>query len=291
MSHFRSIFRLVSANGSYQVSDYGPRNDPFDDFLPSDIAGLTGWWDASDAAHITGSGDNVVFWGNKGSAGGYITGANGAGMTTVSAYQNTRQAIYFSTASVGSVWETGGGALVNTLDGSTSKCWFIAFQSNPLLPPSSEVAANDLPSLVIDRFVGVVLSEGTAYPGTDIARWYFDGSDAGFTQFLSSSNVTGKNPASGSNFILSLAAAVTSFPYAHALTMSVNGGVDDTRISTAQMNPGSAVPYGIGSPPTGGQRGKSRERYFYEILFYNTVLTNSERTQVINYLNNKWGIY
>ena len=106
MSHFRSVFRLVSSNNSYQVSNYGPRNNAFYTFSPSDIAGLSGWWDASDAAYITSSGGIVSNWTNKGTAGGYISSSNGGTMTTVSAYKNTRQAIYFKTSSASSYWET-----------------------------------------------------------------------------------------------------------------------------------------------------------------------------------------
>lgn len=286
MSHFRSIFRQISSNNSYQVSNYGPRNNAFYTFSPSDIAGLTGWWDASDSAYVTGSGNNVTTWSNKGTAGGYITGGLGATMTTVSGYRNTRQAIYFKTSSASSYWETSING--SSLDGATTKTWFIAYQANPVMPPNSAIAAHDLPSIVIDRFVGVVLSEGTKSPGTDVARWYFDGNDTGFTEFLSSS----VSPSSGSNFIINTVAQVdTTLPYAQELTMSINGGADDTRISTAFMRASVTTPYGIGSPPSSGQRGTPRNRYWYEILFYTGTLTSSQRAQVINYLNDKWAIY
>lgn len=287
MSHFRSVFRLISTSGSSQVSDYGPRNLPFRYFSPRDIPGLSGWWDASDNAYITSSRGTVTNWSNKGSAGGDITAGNRGAMTIVSDYRNGKQAIYFSTASSTSYF----GTSVNEedLDGVATKCWFLVFQSNPLMPPDSEANANDLPSLVIDRYLGIVLSEGTKYPGTDIARWYFDGSDTGFSNFLSSSNVSGRNPVSGSNFILNVIAN-THTAYENELTMSVNGGNDDTYFSTAYMRTGATWPYYIGSPSSLGY-GKGRNRYWYEILFYTGTLTSSERTQVINYLNDKWAIY
>lgn len=286
MSHFRSIFRLINPGDSYQVSRYGPENNRA--FLPSDIAGLTGWWDASDSNYITGTGTgNVVkTWSNKGSAGGNISGSLGALMTTVQSYKNGRQAIYFSTSSASSYWETSING--NALDGATTKTWFIAYQANPVMPPASALAAHDLPSIVIDRFVGVVLSEGTKNPGTDVARWYFDGNDPGFTDFLSSS----VSPSSGSNFIINTVAQIdTTSPYAQQLTMSINGGTDDTRISTSFMRASVTTPYGIGSPPASGQRGTPRNRYWYEILFYTGTLTSAERTRIVKYLNDKWAIY
>ena len=284
MSHFRSIFRLINPGDSYQVSRYGPENNRA--FLPSDIAGLTGWWDASDNNYITGTGTTVSTWTNKGSAGGSISGSLGARITKVSDYRNGRQALYFSTSSASSYWQTSING--NTLDGATTKTWFLAYQANPLMPPNSANAAHDLPSVVIDRFVGVVLSEGTKNPGTDIARWYFDGNDTGFTEFLSSS----VGPSSGSSYIVNTVAQVdTTLPYAQQLTMSINGGADNTKISTAFMRASVTTPYGIGSPPASGQRGTPRNRYWYEILFYTGTLTSAERTRITNYLNEKWSIY
>jgi hypothetical protein len=144
----------------------------------------------------------------------------------------------------------------------------------------------------MSRFTNVTLSEGTKSPGTDIARWYFDGSEPGYLEHLSSSNVAGKNPASGSNFILNLMAKVNNGPpRANQLTMSINNGSDDTRISAGFMGTSLGNPYGIGSSPAGAAVNVPRNRYFYEILFYTGTLTSAERTQVINYLNDKWAIY
>jgi hypothetical protein len=283
MSHFRSIFRFVSPANSYQVSDYGPQNLQFDTFLPSDIAGLAGWWDAADDAYITGTGNNITHWSNKGSAGGNISGTLDARLTKAAGYKNGRQAIYFSTGSSTASLQTSINA--NVLDGATSKCWFAAFQSNP---DGIEVDAHNLPTIFVDRFVGVVLAEGKKSPGVDDARWYFGGSGVGYTQFLSSS-VTAT---SGSNFIINTVAQVdTTNPYANQLTMSINNNADVTRISTDFMDTNIFYPYGVGSKPTSGQRGTPRNRYWYEILFYTGTLTQSERTQVVNYLNDKWGIF
>ena len=118
----------------------------------------------------------------------------------------------------------------------------------------------------MSRFVDVTFTEGTKSP-TDIARWYFDGGEVGYLEHLSSSDVTGKNPASGSNFILNVIARSPSSRN-NFLTMSVNGGTDDTRISAGYMGTSLANPYGIGSGPSSGQRTNPRNRYFYEILFY-----------------------
>lgn len=67
MSHFRSIFRLISENNSYQVSDYGPKNNKFYTFLPSDITGLRTWIDVSDSTVVTSSGGYIDAITNKGS--------------------------------------------------------------------------------------------------------------------------------------------------------------------------------------------------------------------------------
>lgn len=288
MSHFRSIFRFINSGDSYQVSSFGPENNRY--FLPSDIPGLAGWWDATDNAYLTGTGNNVTHWSNKGSAGGNISGTVGSLLTKVPGYKNGLQAIYYSTGSVNSRLETSMGA--RFLDGATTKCWFIVFQSNPLVPPSSQPNAYDLPVIVIDRFATVALTEGTKQPGTDIARWYFGGSGAGFTQFLSSSDVSGKHPVSGSDFIINAIAQVdTTSPYANHLTMSINDSPDETRISTDFMGTNIAEPYGISTRPSSGQRGTPRNRYLYEILFYTNTLTQTQRLQVTNYLRNKWGIF
>jgi len=289
MSHFRSIFRQISANNSYQVSNYGPRNNQFYTFKPSDIGGLTGWWDASDTAYITESrtANDVQYWSNKGTAGGYISGGLGGTMTTIPAYKNGRQAIYFKTSSASSYWQTS--INIDALDGATTRCWFLVFQSNPTLRPDSFGNAYDNPTLIMDRFLNVNLTEGTKYPGTDVARWYFDGTETGYLEHLSSSDTSGKNPASGSNFILNVMARSPSSRNNY-LTMSVNGGTDDTRISAGFMAT-PARPFGIGSGPSSPSASTPRNRYFYEILFYTGTLTSAERTKVINYLNDKWAIY
>lgn len=67
MSQFRSIFRLISSNNSYQVGDYGPDNDAFSVWSPDDVAALTLWIDPSDATVVTASGDYIDAITNKGS--------------------------------------------------------------------------------------------------------------------------------------------------------------------------------------------------------------------------------
>lgn len=67
MSHFRSIFRLISTDNSYQVDSYGPNNDPFFEFTPDDIAGLTLWVDPADQTVVATSADHIDAITNKGS--------------------------------------------------------------------------------------------------------------------------------------------------------------------------------------------------------------------------------
>lgn len=285
MSHFRSSFRLINSNNSYQVSSYGPQNKAFSTFSPADIAGLSGWWDASDDTHITGSGNNVTNWSNKGTAGGVISGSSGALITKIPLYKNNRQALYFSTSSASSFWETS--AYMSSLDGSTTKCWFIVFQSNPT---DNKSDAKALPNLISDRYQGIVLSEGEKNTEVGVPRWYY-GSDTGYTSFLSSSNTTGRAPVSGTNFILNVIAKDTNLGATHQLTMSINGGSDEKRTSTAFIRDTASWPFNVGSTnPTYATSGP-RNRYWYEILFYTGTLTSTERTKIINYLNDKWAIY
>lgn len=96
MSFFRSIFRQISSNNSYQVSDYGPSNDAFTTFLPDDISGLTFWLDASDASSWTATGGYLDSVTNKGSLGGTANAPNSSERPYISSsYVNNRDVFSF----------------------------------------------------------------------------------------------------------------------------------------------------------------------------------------------------
>lgn len=115
MSHFRSIFRQISSNNSYQVSSYGPRNNAFYTFSPSDIAGLTTWIDPSDVTAVTASANFIDAITNKGSVACTFRANGSTARPYLSAsYVNGRDVISFDgvndilTSSVGNISLFGG---------------------------------------------------------------------------------------------------------------------------------------------------------------------------------------
>jgi hypothetical protein len=69
-------------------------------FVPTDIAGLIGWYDASDAGTITETGGAVSQWDDKSSAGDNLTAAGGAEPTTGTRTINGLNALDFQTSEV-----------------------------------------------------------------------------------------------------------------------------------------------------------------------------------------------
>lgn len=246
-------------------------------FVPSDIANLKAWYDASDTATITVSGTAVTQWNDK-SANGYNLTQGTAGKRPQSGTrtQNGLNAIDYDgsddvlAASTAANW-----AFLNNSGGST---YFMAIYTDTasdgrmlldtcgtttgFVGVYSYVKSTDAVNLVVVRGVGgtVVSEQTTTQLATD--------NTASYWSFLSDpANATASNRCkiwkNGANPI-------------------------NTNIETAAVsNSNPQYPLGLG-----GQSflSESFDGLMCEVIFYSGLLSDTDRGKVETYLAAKWGI-
>ena len=305
MSLFRSIFRHISTDNSYQVSDYGPQNDAFSDFSPNDIHGLVVWLDAADANYVTESNGEVTNWNSKVEALGNVgvTGSTGAAPKYVSGYQNGRSAIMFVTAADGygylkSDWKTH--QITHNISYSFSQVsierynWFYAVQLNPEPVQTPAQLVQNIKAIRMDNYGGVDIRVGAAAGWASELKVAHDNNSSSYLDYVTSSN----DITSGSSHVVEVryethSPGSTSANF--ALTMSIDGGTDSKFTDTSlyrSAKTGYDVNYFQKYGGTDSARGgdAAANMYFYEILYYTGSLKDSQRTEITNYLKDKWGI-
>ena len=293
MSHFRSIFRQISTNNSYQVSDYGPDNDAFSTFQPDDVAGLKVWLDANSSGHITQSGGEVATWSNRiQSVGGSVSGASDLHVTLQSNYINTsRSAILYSTGTFeqGYMQSTFNFRDFLTDAGSNkpdSFSWWFAVQANPYSAGSGYAYSNA--NICTSEHDAYMLVGGRADGETE-DYFRFDETDIDWENWVRSTDTI----TSGTNYIINVIFERLGAT-GYYLTMAVDGGSDNILDKSTSTSPFSLSAAGSQKLRLGGsvwpKNARPVNRAYYEVLLYDGKLSDANRTLVTNYLKDKWGI-
>jgi len=222
-------------------------------FAPTDIAGLVGWYDASDTATITDTGGAVTVWADK-SASGYDLGSGDGVITTGSTTINSLNALNFTN-----------GYIENT---------------------SVSVSAEAFTILVVCRENvsdpnGGIFTFGGGWNSTTGGSMHVDGSGLGirarrnFQSATATSTApvpldvyTGRWDSDGSFHIWSGAGATDSYP------------PSATTWGTADL-------YRVGARRNISQ--KSKDLDVCELLIYDSSLSDANRGDAEDYLSTKWG--
>ena len=280
MSYFRSIFRQISVGNSYQVSNYGPRNNAFAVFSPSNITGLRTWLDISDSAYVTSSGGYIDTITNKAAAGGNFK------PTTFT----TRP--YLSASSINSKNSAGFDGVDDILTSSISAASLFGY-SDP--PPSNQVTSftvgvvfrpnrinasagsypYSLDTVFEEGNASIVMTLGTN--GSVTNRLWFDYGSTTATDYVTSS-------AGDLSAGRTVSAIVTMLTKSYDLY--INGSYKNS--VARSFNPTATATYlAIGNTSRAGTPAKLD---LCEFVVYSGSLTPSQISSLNSYFADKWGI-
>ena len=231
-------------------------------FTPASISGLQLWLDASDASTLfqnsngttaaTADGDPVGYWGDKSGNGRHATQSDGTKKPALKvANQNGKNTTLF--------------------DGSND---FLQTASSGLttIPYTYLIAFRPMATDLVTRrcFCGVnAVGNLDIFQGLGPRKWSL------YANYPY--GVNGGQAIAGTKYLV------------YALVNS-SSSVLDYNGSVLTGNAGSGVPNGfyVAGLPAYSEYGNN---YYYEILVYNKLLSNTEITNCKNYLNAKWSIY
>ena len=275
MSQFRSVFRLISTNNSYQVADYGPNNRAFSTFDPDDIAGLTGWIDIDDSATITLDGSFVDSISNKGSVScTWQANVSAARPVLSSSIVNTRDVIGFD--GVDDILASSVGA--NSLFGSSTPA---AYTYGIVMQPNRIDTSNVNP-YALDVITGMASGGWTVTVGTSqglTSRLWHDFGSADAADY-----VTTRDGQVVSGSVMSMIITYESKTY----SMYVNGtSVGSTTRSSDPTVGLNSVRIGNEIFPSGGDPALFE---LCELVLYTTSISADDLTDLSNYFDDKWGI-
>lgn len=279
MSHFRSIFRQISINNSYQVSNYGPRNNAFTTFSPSGITGLRTWIDVSDSAYVTSSGGYIDTINNKAAAGGTFKPTSRATAPYLSASSiNTRDSAGFDgvddilTSSI-SAASAFGYADPPPSNQVTSFTIGVAFRPNRINASAGQ--GYSLDTILEEGNASIVMTLGSV--GAVTNRLWFDYGSITSTDYVTSS-------AGDLSAGRTVCAVVTMLTKSYDLY--VNGTYKNT--VARSFNPTATAAYlALGNTPRAGTPAKLD---LCELVVYSGSLSPGEISSLSTYLKDRWGI-
>jgi hypothetical protein len=228
-------------------------------FVPTQISGCQLWLDATDSSKITLSGASVTQWKDKVSGITMTTQGTTANATLVKGI-NGNQAIYFNNSASDSVYMSG--TFANLLVG-TAFYVIQAFSQRTISwrPFATWWNTGQFPAY---GYLGLT-TVNTVGP---------------YTTFASPNGTPTQVLTAGSNYMISYGWSGTT------TYVTTNGSALET--GSQQSYNSNTSTFWIGADGTG-----ATERitlYYGEMIFYNSVLTTTQRQQVEGYLAWKWGL-
>jgi len=286
MSHFRSIFRHISTNNSYQVSDYGPVNNAFSTFLPSDIVGLTTWLDMADDTVVTSSGGFIDAITNKGTvAFTFRPNTSTARPFLSQSCINARPAAGFdgvddvltSSVTANNIYNTAAEAPPPPNARRFTICF--AGRLNRINTSNGSFDPLSLDLLFAAPSNAMSLHVGSAF-GLTTRLWF----DFGDVTSVSNWVRTADSALTAGNVISAVVTYATK-----TYDLYVNGTYVSGVVRTFNPTISFSQPVNIGKglAPVVGNAAKMD---LGELLVYTGTLTSAEISQVSTYLNDRWGI-
>lgn len=249
--------------------------------VPTDIAGLKAWWDASDTSTISLSGSAVTQWNDKSGNGFHVTQSTSAqrpssGINTI----NSKNVLTFGgddclTAATASDW--------NFLHNSTGATVFAVAIDDNTVDFEYSIFANSVGSS--ERGVGLRIALDGANPRT-LSPFVSTGGGSGTLVSL----ISGGSFTQGTAFYVSGIWDNSNATLANRSLWRKNGGTqfgtnaqDD---SPSSSNPARALL--IGNNTNSGSYAYTGK--IAEIILYTGVLSGTNITNLNSYLASKWGI-
>jgi len=220
-------------------------------FLPSDVAALICWYDASDLATITESSGDVSQWDDKSGEGNHLVQATGVNQPTTGA-------------------DTQNGKNVITFNDASEYLHVDSFVGGSLSQPNT-------------IFITLLPDSDTAALHT-----YIDGDTSGQRQLIDQLTTTGNYRIFAGNSTPSSTVRNTSFTQ---LTAVFNGASSSLRENASEIhtgNVGSNPVDGINVNANVNEALGGTIRVG-EILIYDAEITGTDLTSIEQYLVNRWG--
>jgi hypothetical protein len=245
-------------------------------FDPRSVPGCQLWLDAADSSTITfSSGSNVSVWTNKGIVSTTATPTRGATAnqityTTIDGYPG----VYINNNS---------SVLYNSSTYSQ-----LTIQSNFQNTADYSIFAVVNLSNVTNGELQTIYGNARGTSGETRTPNFGAGATLEFNSDNTNRMISSSFIGSGrlQTALISSSSALTAYTNATAYASITNGF---TRVTTDT----GALPIiggSFGSSVSGGSDNRFANGYFHEILFYDSVLTTSQRQQVEGYLAHKWGL-
>lgn len=279
MSHFRSIFRQISINNSYQVSNYGPRNNAFITFSPNSITGLRTWLDISDSAYVTSSGGSIDAVTNKAAAGGTFRPTSSTTRPFLSASSvNARDTAGFNGSTFSLTSSISAASVFGYADPPPSN-QVTSYTVGVVLRPQRVNASSADPiglNVIFEQGNGsIMMTMGTV--GGATSRLWFDYGSATTSDWVSSS---------AGEFVVGTPVCAVVTMLSKSYDLYVNGNYKNT--VTRAFNPTATAQYlVIAGNPRQGSAGKFD---LCEFVIYSGSLSPSEISTLTTYFKDKWGI-
>lgn len=275
MSFFRSVFRQISTNNSYQVTDYGPNNRAFSEFAPDDIAGLTGWIDAADSSSITLTGSLVESISNKGSVScTWEANIPAAQPFLSSSLINGRDVISFD--GVDDILSSSVGA--NTLFGSSTPSTY----TYGIVMKPNRVTTSDANPYNLDIITGMASAGWTVTVGTSqglVSRLWHDFGSADAADY-----VTSKVSQVVSGSTMSMIITYASKTYSMYINGTFVGSTTRPSDPTVGLN---SIRVGNEIFPSGGGPALFE---LCEMVLYSGEITAANIATLTDYFDDKWAI-
>jgi len=242
-------------------------------FSPASIGGLQLWLDASDASTLfqnsngttaaSADGDPVGYWGDKSGNTNNTTQADGTKKPLLKlATQNSKNSVRFDGSNDNLKALTGGANSNYTL-----------FVVNKKL---NATAANYM-----------LFSMGEEVNGRRRSLWHYPYFSDGYIAF-NGQNADYNNTNVNLRFAQNVANIAQLQRNGQSISLAKNGNSYATGTASATLVTYTATSIFIG---TNNAQTEAYNGDYHEVLYYNSLVSDSDRILILSYLNTKWGVY
>ena len=242
-------------------------------FSPSSIAGLQLWLDASDSTTLftdsagstpaTADGDPVGYWGDKSGNTNNTTQADGTKKPLLKlATQNSKNSVRFD----------GSNDNLKALTGGADSNYTLFVVNKKLNASTSNL---------------MLFSMGQEVNTKRRSLWHFPYFSTGYIAF-NGQNADYYATNANLSFVQNVANIAQNKRNGQSISLAKNNNSFVTNSASATLTAHTATSIFVG---TNNNQTEAYNGDYYEILYYNALVSDSDRTLILTYLNAKWGVY
>ena len=243
-------------------------------FSPSSIAGLQLWLDASDSTTLftdsagstpaTADGDPVGYWGDKSGNTNNTTQADGTKKPLLKlATQNSKNSVRFDGSNDNLKALTGG-----------------ADSNYTLFVVNKKLSASNVTNYML-------FSMGQEVNTKRRSLWHYPDNTNSYIAF-NGQNADYKVVNANLSFVQNVANIAQNKRNGQSISLAKNNNSFVTGSASATFAAHTATSIFVG---TNNAQTEAYNGEYYEILYYNALVSDSDRTLILTYLNAKWGVY